>query len=142
PGAARAQAGSAAGDTPQAQPSSVVDTFHDALKAGDRRRALEQLTGDVVIFEQGRMDRSRTDYARKHLAEDIGFASVTELTVTRRSVKIHGAVAWVTSVNRTRGQFRNQSVDFATDETMILTYTGGRWRIAHVHWSFDNRSIH
>lgn len=127
----------------QAQvPSEVVDAFHYALKSGDRRKALEQLTADVVIFEQGKLDRSRTEYARRHLAEDIGFATVTQRTVARRSVKLQGNVAWVTSVNRTRGKFKNRSVDFTTDETMILTRVGGKWRIVHIHWSFDDKVVH
>ncbi len=123
-------------------PSEVVDAFHYALKAGDRRKALEQLTADVLIFEQGRIERSRTEYARKHLAEDIGFASVTQRTVSRRSVKIQANVAWVTSVNRARGKFKNRNVDFSTDETMILTRVSGKWRITHIHWSFDDKTVH
>ena len=123
-------------------PADVVDSFHEALKTGDRRKALEQLTADVLIFEQGHVERSRTEYARSHLGEDIGFASVTERTVSRRSVKVQGDVAWVTSVNRTRGQFRSRSVDFVTDETMVLTRVGGKWRIAHIHWSFDDKTVH
>ena len=123
-------------------PSEVVDAFHYALKAGDRRKALGQLTADVLIFEQGRLERSRTEYARKHLAEDIGFASVTQRTVARRSVKIQANVAWVTSVNRTRGRFKNRNVDFASNETMILTRVGGKWRITHIHWSFDDKALH
>lgn len=128
--------------TPAQVPSDVVDALHFALKAGDRRKVLEQLTADVLVFEQGRIERSRTEYARQHLAEDIGFASVTQRTVTRRSVKIQGNVAWVTSVNRTRGRFKNRNVDFITDETMILLRVGGRWRITHIHWSFDDRAVH
>lgn len=139
-------AGPAGAQSPAAaaakSPTVVVDAFHDALKAGDRRKALEQLAADVVIFEQGRMDRTRTEYARRHLGEDIGFASVTERTVTRRAVKIHGGVAWVTSVNRTRGAFKGRAVDFATDETMILVLAGNKWRIAHIHWSFDDQARH
>lgn len=123
-------------------PSEVVDAFHAALKAGNRRRALEQLTADVLIFEQGRQERSRTEYARTHLAEDIGFASVTTRTVSRRAVKIQANVAWVTSQNRTRGKFKNRAVDFLTDETMILVRVGGKWRIAHIHWSFDDKTLH
>jgi ketosteroid isomerase-like protein len=127
----------------QAQvPSDVVDAFHFALKAGDRRKALEQLTADVLVFEQGRIERSRTEYARQHLGEDIGFASVTQRAVTRRSTKIQGNVAWVTSVNRTRGRFKNRTVDFVTDETVILVRVGGKWRITHIHWSFDDRAVH
>jgi len=123
-------------------PSEVVDAFHDALKFGDRRKALEQLTADVLIFEQGRQERSRTAYARNHLAEDIGFASATTRTVSRRTVKINADVAWVTSLNRTRGKFKNRAVDFVTDETMVLVRVGGKWRISHIHWSFDDKAVH
>ena len=123
-------------------PAEVVDAFHEALKTGDRRKALEQLTADVLIFEQGRQERSRTEYARSHLGEDIGFASVTTRTVARRSVKVYADAAWVTSINRTRGTFKTRKVDFVTDETMVLTRVGGKWRIAHIHWSFDDKTVH
>jgi len=123
-------------------PSDVVDAFHDALRSGDRRKALEQMTADVLIFEQGRQERSRTEYARAHLAEDIGFASVTTRTVSRRAVKQQGGVAWVTSQNRTRGTLKGRTVDFITDETMVLVHVSGKWRIAHIHWSFDDKAAH
>jgi ketosteroid isomerase-like protein len=124
------------------EPAEVVDALHAALKDGDRRKALELLAADVLIFEQGRIERTRTEYARQHLADDIAFASVTERTVLRRSVKVQGDAAWVTSVNRTRGRFRNRSVDLTTDETMILVRAAGKWRIVHIHWSFDDRTTH
>jgi ketosteroid isomerase-like protein len=123
-------------------PSEVVDAFHDALKAGDRRKALEHLTADVLIFEQGRQERTRTEYARNHLAEDIAFSAATTRTVSRRAVKLQANVAWVTSLNRTRGTFKNRAVDFVSDETMILARVGGKWRIAHIHWSFDDKALH
>jgi ketosteroid isomerase-like protein len=114
---------------------------HEALKDGDRQKALEQLAGEVRVFEQGRLDRSRTEYAREHLAEDIAFAAATRRTVTQRAVKVHGEVAWVTSVNRARGRYRDRAVDFSTTETMVLDRTGERWRIVHIHWSFDDRAV-
>ena len=123
-------------------PAEIVDTFHDALKAGERRKALEQLTVDVLIFEQGRQERSRTEYARNHLAEDIAFASATTRAVSKRAVKVQANVAWVTSLNRTRGTFKDRAVDFVSDETMILVRVGGKWRIAHIHWSFDDKALH
>ncbi len=123
-------------------PAEVVDAFHDALKAGDRRKALEQLTADVLIFEQGRQERTRTEYARNHLAEDIAFSAETTRTVSKRTVKLQANVAWVTSLNRTRGAFKGRTVDFVSDETMILARVGGKWRIAHIHWSFDDKALH
>jgi len=123
-------------------PAEVVDAFHDALKAGDRRKALDQLTADVLIFEQGRQERTRTEYARNHLAEDIAFSAETTRTVSKRTVKLQANVAWVTSLNRTRGTFKNRAIDFVSDETMILSRVGGKWRISHIHWSFEDKALH
>lgn len=121
-------------------PAQVVDAFHFALKAGDRKKALELLASDVLVFEQGRVERSRSEYAKHHLQEDIGYSSVTQRSVARRAVKLQGNVAWVLSVNRIRGKFNNKPVDLTTDETMILTRTGGKWRIVHIHWSFNDKA--
>lgn len=126
----------------QQSPSDVVDAFHFALKAGKRQQALELLTSDVLVFEQGRVERSRTQYARSHLADDIAFASATQRTVARRSSRLQGNTAWVTSVNRNRGKIDNRSVDFTTGETMVLMRVAGKWRIAHIHWSFDDKTAH
>ena len=63
-------------------------------------------------------------------------------SATVRSGDSQNSVAWVTSVNRTRGKFRTRNVDFSTDETMVLVRVGGKWRITHIHWSFDDRAIH
>jgi ketosteroid isomerase-like protein len=131
PGAAQGQA-----------PSEVVDAFHFALKAGDRQQALELLASDVTIFEQGRVERSRTEYARSHLAADMAFASATTRTVARRSSRLLGNAAWVMSINRNRGKVKDRVVDFTTSETIVLTRTGGKWRIAHIHWSFDDKATH
>jgi len=121
-------------------PTEVVDGFHFALKAGDRQKALELLEADATIFEQGRTERSRTEYARSHLADDMQFAATTTRTVIRRSVRVLGNAAWVMSVNRSRGKVNNQSIDFTTTETMVLARIGARWRIVHIHWSFDDKA--
>jgi ketosteroid isomerase-like protein len=123
-------------------PSETVDAFHFALKAGDRKKALDLLASDLLVFDQGRIEHSRTDYARSHLGDDIGFASTTTRTVARRSTKIQGNMAWVLSVNRNRGKFNNRTVDFSTAETMVLTRVSGKWRILHIHWSFNDESTH
>jgi hypothetical protein len=120
-------------------PSEVVDAFHFALKSGDRRKALELLEADTTIFEQGKVERSRTEYARSHLADDIGFAATTQRSVSRRSSRILGNTAWVMSINRSRGKYNNRPIDFTTDETMVLVRVAGKWRIVHIHWSFEDK---
>ena len=51
-------------------------------------------------------------------------------------------MAWVMSVNRNRGRFNNRPVDFTTNETVVPTRVAGKWRIVHIHWSFDDRATH
>lgn len=121
-------------------PAETVDAFHFALKAGNKQQALELLTPDVQIYEQGRQQRTRTDYARKQLQEDISFASVTQRSVSRRTSKLLGNAAWVMSVNRNRGKVNGRPVDFTTNETMVLNKINGKWRIVHIHWSFDEKT--
>ena len=120
-------------------PSEVVDAFHFALKSGNRQKALELLEADATIFEQGHVDRSRTEYARAHLAEDMAFAAATTRSVSRRSARLLGNTAWVMSINRNRGKFNNRPVDFTTTETVVLARVSGKWRIVHIHWSFDDK---
>ena len=127
---------------PSSAPRDLVQPGHIFPLKAKPGGVLEQLTADVMVFEQGRLDRSRTDYAREHLGEDIGFAATTRHSVLRRSARIQGAVAWIMSVNRTRGKVRDRDIDLVTDETMVLVRVGNRWRIAHIHWSFDDRGIH
>ena len=121
-------------------PSGTVDAFHYAMKSGDRRKVLEFMSADVLVFEQGRLERSRTEYAKQHLGEDIRFAATTSLIVSRRSEKITGNTAWITSVYRNRGKYENRPVDLTNDETMMLTRVNGKWRIVHIHWSFDDHT--
>lgn len=123
----------------QMTPPEVVDAFHYALRAGDKKRALELMAPDLLVFEQGRLERSRAEYARRHLDEDIAFASVTRRSVTRRSTKVQRDVAWVLSVNKSKGIINNKAVELTTNETMVLRRLQNRWQIVHIHWSFTDR---
>ena len=122
-------------------PSGTVDAFHYEMKSGDRRKVLDLMSADVLVFEQGRLEHSRTEYARVHLGEDIRFAATTSLIVSRRSEKIQGNIAWITSVYRNRGKYENRAVDLTNDETMVLNRVNGKWRIVHIHWSFDDHTM-
>ena len=95
----------------------------------------------------GRLGRSGRSRPREQQAggkqgEDIEFAAGTKHTVLRRAAKVQGAAAWIMSVNRARGRYRDRPVDFTTNETMVLTRVHNRWRISHIHWSFDDRAPH
>ena len=64
-----------------------------------------------------------------------------ELRRIRRFVEAvqggEGDLYWVASLYRDVGTFEGQPIDHVTAETMLLRRVGGRWRIAHLHWSTE-----
>jgi len=125
PGVARALAG----------PAAVVDAFHAALGHGDKGGAARLLADDALIYESGRAERSKAEYAGHHLPADAAFAKGTRRAVTRRSGRVEGDLAWVASETRTTGSYKGRAVDSAGAETMLLRRARGGWRIVHIHWS-------
>jgi ketosteroid isomerase-like protein len=115
--------------------SRVVDAFHAALQKGDRDAALSQLDDAVAIYEQGWVERSKSEYASSHLASDMKFSAATAATQTERTGTIIGDLAYVTSEGTVTGTFEGKPVNSITLETMILRRTDDGWRIIHIHWS-------
>lgn len=113
----------------------VVDRFHEALRRGDTAAALELLAPEVLIYEEGGAERSRTEYASHHLAADAAFAAAVPSTRSLRTGRAVGDMAWVATESRTTGRYRDRAVDRLSAETMVLRRERGRWRIVHVHWS-------
>nr|WP_314434064.1 nuclear transport factor 2 family protein [uncultured Brevundimonas sp.] len=115
--------------------ATAVDAFHAALKAGDTAGALALMDPEVVIFEEGYVERSRDEYASHHLASDAAFAAETQSVHTRRSGWALGDAAWIVTEARTTGAFNGRVTDRITTETMVLSRTTDGWRIRHIHWS-------
>lgn len=128
--------------SPAAMPAAaVVDAFHAALRRGDTGAALALLADDVLIFEEGRAERSKAEYAAHHLGADAAFSKAVPGVTTRRTGAASGDVAWIATEGRTRGAFRGVAVNSVTDETMVLRRCGGTWKIVHVHWSSAESSV-
>lgn len=113
----------------------VVDAFHAALKAGEPDKAAALLASDVLVFEAGGAERSKTDYAAAHLAADAKFEGAADSTPQQRTGTASGGLAWIATEGRVRGQSGDKVVERLTTETMILRRTPAGWRIVHVHWS-------
>ena len=121
---------------PSARPAAaVVDAFHAALRRGDTKAALSHLTENALIYEAGRVERGRQEYASHHLGADSAFAQAVPGTVARRAGEAVGNVAWIATEGRTTGTFKDKAIDRVTTETMVLHRVGGAWKIAHIHWS-------
>lgn len=128
---ARPTVTSAAAQTPVA----IVDSFHNALSGGQTDAALRLLSDDVLIYESGRAERSKAEYASHHLKADAEFAGATERKLIRRASWVGNDTAWVTSETETAGTFKGRALSLTGTETVILRRTAGVWKIVHIHWS-------
>ena len=117
------------------EPAAAVDAFHAALARGDTAAASALLASDALIYESGRAERSKAEYAAHHLAADAAFASATRRILTRRSGQVAGDLAWVATETKTAGTYKAKPINSTGTETMLLRRERPGWRIVHVHWS-------
>lgn len=113
----------------------VVDAFHAALGKGDTKAASALLAEDALIYESGRAERGKAEYAAHHLAADAVFARAVSRTVTRRAGRADGRNAWIASDSTMRGTYKSRTINSVTVETMVLRREAAGWRIVHIHWS-------
>ena len=121
--------------------AAAVDAFHAALRRGDTKAASDLLTDEALVFEEGRAERSKSEYQARHLGADAAFSRAVRTETVRRRGDSAGHFAWIASENRARGSFRGAAVDRVVDETMVLRRIGGRWKIVHIHWSSAAASV-
>jgi len=112
----------------------AVEAYHHALQAGDSAAVRDLLADDVVVLESGGME-SRAEYLSHHLPGDMAFAAAVTREPGDHQVTVQGDVAWVTSMSRTTGTYRDRAIDSRGAELMVLTRQEGRWRIRAIHWS-------
>ncbi|MGZ8329186.1 MAG: nuclear transport factor 2 family protein [Allosphingosinicella sp.] len=116
--------------------AAAVDSFHASLRRGDADAALALVADDAVVFEEGRAERSKAEYALRHAAADAAFSKAVPSVRSRRTGHAAGDLALIASESRTRGRFKGQDVDRIMVETMVLRREpGGAWKIVHIHWS-------
>lgn len=118
-----------------ATPVGTVMAFHAALASGDTDAALTHLAEDVMIFESGGVESSRAEYASHHLEADAAFSATVPRTLVSRTDGMQGDMAWVLSVEKVAGTYRERAINNRSVETMMLRQMKGQWRIVHIHWS-------
>lgn len=121
--------------------ASTVDAFHAALRRGDSAAALALVVEEALVFEEGRAERSKAEYAAHHAAADAAFSKAVPSVRSRRTGHAAGDLAWIASESRTKGNFKGRAVDRIMVETMVLRRTAGAWRIVHIHWSSSAPSV-
>lgn len=115
--------------------AAAVDAFHAALQRGDVKGALAALSEDVVIFEGGRVERSKSEYASHHAPADAAYGSAVPSTLLKRTAFADGSIAWVVTESRATGRYKDKPVNQLSTETMVLRKEDAGWRIIHIHWS-------
>jgi ketosteroid isomerase-like protein len=112
----------------------TVHRFHAALEAGDSATALDLLTEDAIILENGDVE-TKQEYRSHHLPSDIAFARAVRREAGPIGVVVRGDVAWATSTSTARGTYREREVNSQGAELMVLERTPDGWRISAIHWS-------
>ncbi|HEX8307190.1 MAG TPA: nuclear transport factor 2 family protein [Allosphingosinicella sp.] len=116
--------------------AAVVDAFHAALRRGEPEAALALVAEDAVVFEDGRIERTKAQYALHHAPADAAFSKAVPSKRLSRTGHASGQLALISSESRTRGRFKGQDVDRIMVETMVLRRdAAGAWKIVHIHWS-------
>lgn len=116
--------------------AAAVDAFHAALRRSDPAAALALVADDALVFEEGRAERSKAEYARSHAGADAAFSKAVSTKRLSRTGQAGADLALIASESRTKGRFRGQDVDRIMVETMVLRRDpAGAWKIVHIHWS-------
>ncbi len=116
-------------------PAEIVTAFHHAIASGDTAQSLDYLHADVIIFESGRAEMSRDEFASGHLGADMSFAAETTREVTYSQTIMEGDVAVVMNRIATSGTVGDREINSVGVETVALRRVGGEWKIVHIHWS-------
>ena len=121
-------------EKPEDAAARAVESYHTALATGDSAAAVALLASDVVVLESGHFE-TREEYLSHHLGADMAFsASVTTERGDSRIVA-EGDVAWVTTMIRTTGQYKDRPINHISAELIVLTRAGRDWKIRAIHWS-------
>jgi ketosteroid isomerase-like protein len=116
--------------------AAAVDAFHAALRSGDPQAALALMADDASVFEDGRIERTKAEYALHHAGADAAFSKAVKSKRLSRTGQATADIAVIASESRTRGRFRGEEVDRIMVETMVLRRgSEGGWKIVHIHWS-------
>lgn len=114
-----------------ATPESTAAAFRRALESGQEQAALALLAPDVLVYESGDRNRSRDEYAARHLRADLAFLAKARVRQLEQKAWAHGDLAWVA----TRSRIAGRSLELIGTETLVLRRTPEGWRIVHIHWS-------
>ena len=118
---------------------SVVSQFHASIADADSAAVAKILSDDAIIIEGGRAE-SKMQYLSHHFHSDAAYLGAMTREPLQTKVSESGDTAWVMSITRLHGTFRDREVDSNSAELLVLRKTETGWKIVAVHWSSGRRS--
>jgi ketosteroid isomerase-like protein len=119
----------------QSEAAKTVNSFHQALRTGDKKTARALLADNVIIFEGGGVERSAEEYASHHMLSDMKYLAAIESKQIEHQVFVQGDMAFSISRSKTQGTYKDKKIDYIGMESITLKNTDSGWRITHIHWS-------
>ena len=111
----------------------AAESFHTALRKGDRDAVLALLAPEVTISEGGRT-QSRDEYASGHLGEDIAFMRKARLKPVFRGSMSSGETAMVGSETLITLPLHGKRSTSRGRELLTLKRLGVEWKIVRIRW--------
>jgi len=111
----------------------TIQEFETAIVESDSAKAAYLLHDNALILE-GRVE-TKEEYLSAHFFGDGRFLRNMSREPIFQDISVHGETAWVTSITRFQGTFRDQDHDLNSMQLMVLKHTDNGWKIASVHWS-------
>ena len=121
-----------AGD--EAAVRAVVSGFHAGITSGDAAKVMALVADDALFLEAGTVE-TRSQYEKDHLPGDIAFEKGVTIKRSPIRIVVVGDAAWATCTSEYQGTFQGRAIDSLGTELMVLSRSGGGWRIRAIHWS-------
>ena len=116
-------------------PEDTIAAFHKALKGGDVDTATMLLHPELLIYEDGHVEKSRKEYASGHMKSDMAYSAKSKQKLLDRTSWIEGETVTVSSIYDFKTRYKRKDIHLEQTETMVLKQNEGSWQIVHIHWS-------
>jgi len=112
----------------------TIQQFHEAMSAADSAAVANILADDVRIVEGGNVE-TKMQYLSHHFHSDVAYLSAMKRDPQTMAISESGGMAWVTSVTRLHGTYRDREIDSKSAESLVLRKSEFGWKIVAIHWS-------
>jgi len=119
-----------------AEAVAVMESFYEAILAGDGGAAMRLIAPEAVFVESGIVE-TRDQYEQNHLPRDIEFEGKFTGGRDREIMRMgaDGDLAWILATTHYDGTFEDFPLAFDSLQLMVLSHESGEWLIESVHWS-------